>query len=106
MFATTLKFVVIAGLMIGGAFFLAKGLGVDIPLIEYEGLKAQNLPVGVVLLVVGVLIAKFWKVSKKETVERTTTTTTSDGSQTTTTTRTSYETTAGEPSNFGGDKQL
>jgi uncharacterized membrane protein len=104
--ATILKFVVIAGLMIGGAFFLAKGLGVNIPIVEYNGLKAQNVPVGIALLVIGVLIARFWKVTKKVTQETTSTTTTKDGTETTTTTTTTFETAAAPPSDFGANKDL
>lgn len=93
-----LKFLVITGLLATGAFFLAKGLGVNLAVVKYNGLEAYNLPVGVTLLVTAVAIAKFWKIQKKVFKQETTTTTYDDGTkQTTTTTTSEITTTAAAP---------
>jgi len=83
MIVALLKFVLVAASLACGAFFLATGLGVDIPLIKYQGLEAYGVPVGIVLLVVGVALARFWRVSTTETFEEIITTTSSDGGSTT-----------------------
>lgn len=88
MSAGALKTILVAALLAAGVVFLANGLGVEIPVLKYEKLEAYGVPAGISLLVAGVLLAVFWKVSRTET--RTTTTTetktTSDGESSTTTT--------------------
>jgi hypothetical protein len=107
MFATILKFLVVVGLLVAGGFFLAKGLGINIPLFKYNGLEAHNVPVGAVLLATAVAIARFWKISKTITYEETTTNKSGDGT-TIRTTRIKTETTtiAESPSDRFRDKQL
>jgi len=63
----TLKFILVLLLLAAGAFFLLHGLGGDIPVIKYKGMEANNLPAGAALLVVGLLLAVFWKTERKTT---------------------------------------
>ena len=78
MFVVILKFVLVAALLACGAFFLATDLGVEVPLIKYEGLEAHNVPVGIAFLVAGVALARFWRVSITKIEEQTTTTKSDD----------------------------
>jgi hypothetical protein len=66
-----LKYTLVAASLVCGAYFLLQGLGVAIPAIKYKGLETGNLPAGLVLLAVAVLLAKYWKVetTKKITTE-------------------------------------
>lgn len=79
-----LKFVAVIALLVGGAFFLAAGLGVEISLIRYKGLEVHGVPTGVALLIAGVALARFWKVRRTEYTEETVTYSAADGSSTTT----------------------
>jgi hypothetical protein len=62
-----LKFLLVLASLVSGAFFLAIGLGIAIPVINYKGFVAYNLPAGAVLLAIGILLAVFWKVTTTET---------------------------------------
>jgi len=64
-----LKWILVLGLLACGTFFLATGLGVEVSLIEYKGLKAYGVPVGCALIAAGVLLAALWKIemSTKQT---------------------------------------
>jgi len=76
-------------------------------LTAYNGLEASNVPVGLALLATAVAIAKFWKIQKTVSVEKTTTTTYNDGTtQTTTTTKSEITTTAAAPFKSRGDNEL
>ena len=68
-----LKLCLIIFLILLGAYFLAAGLGGNIPMLEYGDAKAYGLPIGAAFLIVAVLIAAFWKISSKtkRTTERT-----------------------------------
>jgi hypothetical protein len=94
-----LKVFLVFALLVGGAIFLAIGIGVDIPLVKYKEFEAYGIPAGLVLLVAGVALARFWKVSKTETVEETHTETISDDNSTTTQTtkKTTTTTTLARP---------
>ncbi len=72
-----LKFLLILISLLLGAMFLAEGLGADIPALEYNGLKANAVPIGIVFLAFGVAIAALWKISVKKT--QTVTIDTADG---------------------------
>lgn len=88
MSAGVLKTILVAALLAAGVVFLATGLGVEIPVIKYEKLEAYGVPAGIALIVAGVLLAVFWKVSHTEITTTTTTgtKTTGDGESSTTTT--------------------
>jgi hypothetical protein len=47
-------------LLLAGAFFLYQGLGVDFRVLDYRGPAAYGIPIGIALLVLAVLVAKFW----------------------------------------------
>lgn len=79
-----LKWISVLVLLVAGCLFLAEGLGSQIPMIKYQGFEGKNLPVGAVLLVAGIALAYFWKVSVTE--ESSTTTSESQEGTTTTTT--------------------
>jgi len=63
------KWVLVLGLLATGTFFLLHGFGVDIPSIEYKGLKAQNVPAGLAILAAGIALAALWKIRIERTRE-------------------------------------
>lgn len=87
MFAVVMKVLLVGIVLVAGIFFLASGLGADIPFVKYKEIEAYGVPVGVILLAIGGVMAIFWKVSTSTTTEsqRTETTSSSDGTTTTTT---------------------
>lgn len=84
-----MKVLLVFVVLLAGILFLAAGLGSNIPFVKYKEIEAYGVPVGVVLLVIGVALATFWKVSTTKTIERRHTETESDIDGTTTTTTTS-----------------
>jgi hypothetical protein len=62
-----LKFFLVLSLAIVGTWLLLAGHGVGIPVVEYKGLKASNVPAGVVVLVIAVAIARLWVIKTVET---------------------------------------
>ena len=66
-----LKWLLVLGLLAAGAFFLLTGLGIEIPVVKYQGWEGQRVPAGAVLLAAGIPLAYFWKIqvttSTKET---------------------------------------
>src|SRR5436309_6883464 len=66
-----LKWIAVLAVMGIGLFFIVQGLGFDVPIIEYKGLKAHNVPVGLVIFAGGIVLAAVWKVetSTKTTIE-------------------------------------
>jgi hypothetical protein len=69
-FLALLKFVVIILLLATGGLFLVKGLGVDLPLLRYQKIEAQNVPAGIVILLVAIGIARFWRIQTISSVSR------------------------------------
>jgi hypothetical protein len=61
------KFIVILVSFLLAAGFLYAGIGGQIPLIEYKGTKATDVPIGIVFLVAGILIGKFWTIKTTTT---------------------------------------
>jgi hypothetical protein len=55
-----LKLIVIALSLLGGAFVLYQGLGTDFLILDYEVLDDYGIPIGIALLVSGMLINQFW----------------------------------------------
>lgn len=70
-FHVIMKTIVVVLVFAVGAFFLARGLGVAIPVIEYKGLKANNLPAGAGILLFDLALAVLWKPKVTETVTET-----------------------------------
>jgi hypothetical protein len=58
--------VVVLSLLIG-AVFVAKGFGADIPFLKVDMFEGHELPAGALILVFGVLIAKFWVIELTDT---------------------------------------
>lgn len=50
----------VAFLMLGGVLFLYEGLGLNFEILDYPSLKAYAIPLGLFLLLLGVLVARFW----------------------------------------------
>ncbi len=97
MFYALLKWVLVLALLVGGAFFLATGLGVEIPVVKYKGLEAHGVPVGIALLAAGVALAALWKITMTTIVEETSSETSSDGSSSASKKETTITTTLTRP---------
>jgi hypothetical protein len=65
-----LKYTIVLGLLVAGILFLLKGLGVATPLVTYKEGEAHGIPVGILLLVMGVLLACLWKIRSSQAVIR------------------------------------
>ena len=63
-----LKFVLVLGLVAVGVYFLLKGFGVAVPLIKYKGAEAHDIPAGVILVILGIALARLWKIQTSRTV--------------------------------------
>src|SRR5882762_2004677 len=63
-----LKFVLVLGLVAVGVYFLLKGFGVAVPLIKYKGAEARDIPAGVILVILGIALARLWKIETSRTV--------------------------------------
>lgn len=70
-FLALLKFILVLGLLAVGALFLLKGLGFDVPTLKFEGLEARDTPAGIALLIIGVALARFWKIRHTTTITKT-----------------------------------
>jgi hypothetical protein len=57
---------VIALLMILAAFFLGVGPGVRIPLLPWRWVAARDIPIGIVLVLAGLAVARFWMIPEDE----------------------------------------
>lgn len=87
-----LKVAMVSILLFIGSLFLLNGIGVQIPLIEYKGITVRYISSGVVLLIIGVVIAYKWKVSDEVKTKSSITHASQDGSSTTTTIETTHTT--------------
>jgi ABC-type uncharacterized transport system permease subunit len=58
-----LKWILVLGLLVAGVFSTLTGFGIQVPLLKYKGLEGQNIPAGVVLIVAGICLAYFWKIT-------------------------------------------
>jgi hypothetical protein len=82
------KVLLVVGLFGAGLWLLLAHAGLLIPHVSYKGLDAYGLPVGIALMVIGVAVLFFWRISE----ETETTTTTRRGSGETTVTKTTKAT--------------
>jgi NADH:ubiquinone oxidoreductase subunit 6 (subunit J) len=80
-----LKVIVIATCIVIGALFLAIGLGAPIPQIEYQGVTARDVPIGIAFLILAVALGKYWVISDETKTTRQTVTEHPDGTKTTVT---------------------
>jgi membrane protease YdiL (CAAX protease family) len=55
-----IRTLVIALLVVCGAFFLAMGLEVPIPSISWHAVPARDIPIGLVLVFAGIAVFRFW----------------------------------------------
>jgi hypothetical protein len=83
-----LKFIVVAGLFVAGAYFIAQGFGAPLPFVNSKWVQTSSVPAGALLLAAGVAVAYFWKVTQSKKTTVTVTEETSDGKKTITTTTT------------------
>jgi hypothetical protein len=65
------KAILIAALLICGAFFLAMGLGVPIPHVAYKGLVIRDAPIGLVFVIAGIALARLWPISQDSSYKET-----------------------------------
>jgi hypothetical protein len=56
-----LKGMVIALLLLLGVLFAYQGFGFDFRMLNFPFLDAYGIPVGIALIVAGVLVARFWR---------------------------------------------
>jgi hypothetical protein len=56
-----LKWVLIAVLLLVGVLFVYEGLGFDFRILNFESLDRYMLPIGSALIVVGVLLGRYWR---------------------------------------------
>jgi hypothetical protein len=55
-----IRTLVIALLIACGAFFLAMGLEVPIPYVSWRGVPARDIPIGLLLVVAGIAVTRYW----------------------------------------------
>jgi hypothetical protein len=58
-----LKWVVVAVLLLVGVLFVYEGLGFDFRILNFESLDRYMIPIGSALIVVGVLLGRYWRAS-------------------------------------------
>ena len=56
-----LKWVVIAVLLLVGVMFVYEGLGFEFRILNFDSLERYMIPIGSALVVVGVLLARYWR---------------------------------------------
>ena len=61
-----IRTLVIALLMICGAFFLAVGLEVPVPYVSWHAVPARDIPIGIILVFGGIAVARYWTVPQDE----------------------------------------
>jgi len=63
---SAVRSLVIALLMICAIFFLAMGLAVPIPHLQWRGLPVRDIPIGILLVLAGLAVARFWTVPQDD----------------------------------------
>ena len=61
-----LRTLIIAVLMIFAVFFLAMGMDIPVPHLPWRGMAARDIPVGILLVLAGIAVARFWTVPANE----------------------------------------
>jgi hypothetical protein len=59
-----LKRVLTALLLLLGVLFVYEGFGFDFRILNFESLDPYAIPIGIALIVLGVLVARFWQISE------------------------------------------
>jgi hypothetical protein len=57
-----LKRVVIALLLLLGVLFAYEGFGFEFRILDFEFTNAYGIPIGIALIVVALLVARFWRI--------------------------------------------
>jgi hypothetical protein len=57
-----LKLVLTAVLLLLGVLFVYEGFGFDFRILNFESLDPYAIPIGIALVVAGVLVARFWRI--------------------------------------------
>jgi len=57
-----LKRVLIAVLLLLGVLFVYAGFGFDFSILNFDSLDPYAIPIGIALIVAGVLVARFWRI--------------------------------------------
>jgi Kef-type K+ transport system membrane component KefB len=57
-----LKVVLIAVCLFLGVLFAYQGLGTDFRILNFESMDQYGIPVGIALIVLGMLISRYWTV--------------------------------------------
>ncbi len=60
------RVLIIALLMIMAAFFLGLGPGARVPLLHWRWVAARDIPIGIVLVLAGLAVARFWTIPLEE----------------------------------------
>lgn len=68
--AVLLKWLAVLACMAVGTLLLVTGAGIEIAAVKFKGLEVYGLPAGVVILIAGVALAKYWRVEHDERIER------------------------------------
>jgi uncharacterized membrane protein len=61
-----LRSLLIAVLMILAIFFLAEGLGIPVPHLQWRGYPARDISIGILLVFAGIAVARFWTIPQDE----------------------------------------
>lgn len=61
-----LKSVVVAVLLMFAIFFLAMGMDVPVPHLPWRGMAARDIPMGILLVLASIVVARFWTVPEDE----------------------------------------
>jgi hypothetical protein len=54
-------------LILAGIFFLYYGCGGKISKVEYHGVTARDVPIGLLLVISAIALGKFWRIEEKTT---------------------------------------
>ena len=57
-----LKRVLTGVLLLLGVLFVYEGFGFDFRILNFESLDPYAIPIGIALIVAGVLVARFWRI--------------------------------------------
>jgi hypothetical protein len=57
-----IKGVLTALLLLLGVLFVYEGFGFDFRILNFESLDPYAIPIGIALIVLGVLVARFWRI--------------------------------------------
>ena len=58
----TIKTLVVVVLLVAGLLILLGGAHAVIPLVKYKGFEAHGLPIGIGVMLLGIVLALFWKI--------------------------------------------